>query len=43
MRKLALILINFIAVATFIRTFDKKVVVSADDMVKPPVVASNDK
>jgi energy-converting hydrogenase Eha subunit E len=42
MRKLVLILIGFIAVATFIRTFDKRSVISAEDMVEPPAVTSNE-
>jgi signal peptidase I len=41
MRKLVLILIGFIAVAFFIRTFDKVAVISAEDMT--PTVTTNER
>jgi hypothetical protein len=42
MRKLVLILIGFIAATTFIRAFDKGVVISADDIAETFVVTSNE-
>jgi hypothetical protein len=42
MRKLVLILIGFIAAATFIRAFDKGFVISTEDMVEPPAVTSTE-
>jgi hypothetical protein len=41
MRKLVLILIGFIAVATFIRAFDKNTVVSAENIAGQTAITDN--